>query len=418
MNKSNRKNMFYILPFALLIFSIVISGCQIMPPSPVEVEWTVMVYLASDNNLEPVAIRDFNEMEMVGSSKDVNVVVQIDRIPFEVLNQIGEGIYDNDSNGNWTGTRRYYVTQDMDMESISSILKLDLGEKNMGNPQTLMSFVQWAIENYPAQKYMLVLWNHGGGFRSLTGSRDICWDVTNGDDKITMPQLEEALSFISGQLGKKIEIVGMDACFMGMLEVAYQIKDYAQILISSEASIPGDGWQYDCLLQSLVNNPGKAPDQFANDIVNCYYEQYAESGQNVTLSAFDLNRVDELSDKISTIAQAIMSDGYTNKNNYRDAGDNSQHYTGLAFEYVDLKDLMVKLPAYTLSSTVINIARQIEQLMEVGNTVISKTYSGKDVQNSYGLSIYFPYYNYDSYYDYTNFARDTLWDEMLLYLGY
>ncbi len=227
-----------------------------------------MVYLAAGNNLETVGIQDINEMEIIGSTKDVNILVQMDRIPFDVLNDFGLGHLDDSSNNNWTGTRRYYITQDMNSEIINSKLKMDLGQKNMGDPETLKDFAQWAIQNYPAERYMLVLWNHGGGFRSLELNRDICWDWNFGlDSRITMPQLEDALSFISGQLGKEIDIIGMDACHMGMIEVAYQVKDYAQIMVASEASVPGDGWQYDCVLQTLVTSPSQTSKQFAAEIV-------------------------------------------------------------------------------------------------------------------------------------------------------
>lgn len=394
----------------------ILSGCQMVPPVPDEAKWTVMVYLAADNNLESVAIQDFNEMEMVGSTKEVNIVVQIDRVPFDVLNQAGQGFRDDDSNSNWTGTRRYYISQDMNPQIINSTLIKDLGEQNMGDPETLKDFAQWAIQKYPAQHYLLVIWNHGGGFRSLETDRDICEDYTD-EDMITMPQLEEILAFIQSQLGKKIDMIGMDACYMAMVEVAYHIKDYTDILIASEASIPPDGWQYDCILQILALNPNQTSRKFAAEIVNCYSDQYSGSGRNVTLSAIDLTLIEDLAEKISKLAYAIMNDSYTTKNIYREARDTSQNYTGLGFEYIDLKDYVDLLPDYTSNAQVLSAAIQINQMLESGNIIINKTYNGNDVKNSHGLSIYYPYYSYDSYYDYTNFARDKLWDEMLIHLG-
>jgi len=353
----------YILLSITLILSLIFSGCQIIPPAPNEAKWTVMVYLAAGNDLETVGIQDINEMEMVGSTKDVNIVVQMDRIPFSALDKLGLGIYDDDSNNNWTGTRRYYINQDMNQNIINSTLKMDLGEKNMGDPETLKDFAQWSIQNYPAQRYMLVLWNHGGGFRSPEISRDICWDYNFGLDRITMPQLEDALSFISGQLGKEINIIGMDACHMGMIEVAYQVKDYAQIMVASEASVPGDGWQYDAVMGSLVTNPNQNSNQFASEIVDCFYNQYSGTGSNVTLSAVDLSQMDNLADQISGLAQAVINDSSVPKNNYRNARNSSQYYTGVGFEYIDLKHFVNQLPSYTSNSSVLNYADQINQSM-------------------------------------------------------
>lgn len=103
-----------------------------------EREWTFMVYLDADNNLENAGIKDLNEMETVGSSDSLAIIVQMDRIPD----------YDS-SNGNWAETRRYYVTKDNDTENINSDLRENLGELNMGDNNTLSSFVIWAVQTYP-----------------------------------------------------------------------------------------------------------------------------------------------------------------------------------------------------------------------------------------------------------------------------
>ncbi|MGE4413619.1 MAG: clostripain-related cysteine peptidase, partial [Candidatus Caldatribacteriota bacterium] len=231
--------------------------------------------------------------------------------------------------------------------------------------------------------------------------------------------LEEALTFVQGLLGKKIDILGMDACYMAMVEVAYQIKDCAQIMVASEASIPGDGWQYDCILESLVANPDQSSEQFASEIVNCYYQQYVGSASGVTLSAIDLAGIDLLAGEISDLANQIINDHATPKNNYRDARNITQHYnSSLGFEYIDLRDFVIKLEDYTYSNQVLQAANQINQTLQSSGVIISNTYCGSSVKNSHGLSIYFPYYSYDNYYNYTNFSQDTLWDEMLFHLGY
>jgi len=118
--------------FVLLILSISLTGCFLFPPKDNTAEWTVMVYLDSDNNLESAGIDDINEMEMAGSTTEVNIVVQVDRIPYSVLTANNQGFADDASNGNWTNTRRYYITQDLDPVQINSQLESDLGELNMG----------------------------------------------------------------------------------------------------------------------------------------------------------------------------------------------------------------------------------------------------------------------------------------------
>ena len=386
----------------MLVLVLITTGCGgVTPPISNLPEWTVMVYLDADNNLESAGIDDINEMEMVGSSTDVNIVVQADRIPN----------YDI-SNNNWTTTRRYYITQDFDPIQINSQLISDLGELNMGTPQTLINFANWAVTNYPAKKYLLVIWNHGGGFRSTELAKDIAWDDTSGGDKITMSELKYALSVISTQAGKNIDIVGMDACLMAMTEVAYQIKNYADILVASEENVPNDGWPYDSILSQLVSNPTMTPNQLATNIVDSYVFSYTAS-DNVTKSAIDLSYMDTLATQLSNLALAIMSDTITPSVNYINASNSSQYYGD--HDFIGLYDFCNKVLTYSNSVSVKNIALSIQQTLN--SAVLRWGYNGWGVNGSRGLSIYFPYTYYDTYYNNTNFAQDTQWDEMLLSLG-
>ena len=403
----------YAIIFVLIMLSISLTGCFLFPPRDNTAEWTVMIYLDSDNNLESAGIDDINEMEIAGSTSEVNIVVQADRIPYSILAANNQGYADDISNGNWTNTRRYYITQDFDPVQINSQLKSDLGELNMGDPQTLIDFTNWATVYYPAKKYLLVIWNHGGGFRSPAyTTKDIAWDDTSGGDKITMPELEYSLSAISAQIGEKIDVVGMDACFMAMTEVAYQIKDYADILVTSEESEPFNGWPYDTILGELAGNPLISSEQFAADIVDKYIFSYPYN--NVTQSAIDLSYMDTLTSQLSNLALAIMSDSSTTKSKYVLASTSSQYYGD--WDFIDLFDFCNQLLTYSNGLEVKNIASNIQQTLNYA--VIKSEYSGGSVSGSKGLSIYFPYTAYHYYYNYTNFAQDTFWDEMLSYLGY
>ena len=386
----------------LIILSITLTGCFTNPSGHSIPEWTVMIYLDADNDLESAGINDINEMELVGSSSKVNIVVQADRIPNY-----------NFSNDDWTTTRRYYITQDSDQMQINSLLiGGDLGELNMGDPDTLVDFANWAVTEYPAEKYLLVIWNHGGGFRSPAYSKGIAQDDTSGKDIITMSELEDALSAISVQMGKNIDIVGMDACSMAMIEVAYQIKDYADILVTSEELEPGDGWPYDTILAQLAANPTMSPTQLAIDIVDKYIFSYPF--KEVTQSAIDLSYMDDLAGQLSSMADSIMSDTLTSKDAYLNAAYSSQHYSDYYHDFIDLYDFCNKVYYYSNSFEVKAIALIVQQ--NLLNSVINSDYNGGSVSDTKGLSIYFPLYKeYDSEnYDNTNFARDTFWNEMLL----
>ena len=117
-------------------------------------DWTVLVYLDADNNLELPGLRDLNEMEAAGRADGVNVLVQIDR-----------ALDESDADGDWSETRRYLVTADKDPDQVISEQVASLNEVNMGDPQVLADFLAWGINNYPANHYALILWDHGAGWK-------------------------------------------------------------------------------------------------------------------------------------------------------------------------------------------------------------------------------------------------------------
>lgn len=237
-------------------------------------EWTILVYIAGDNDLETFAVRDLNEMESIELPAEINVIVQIDRIPG----------YDT-SNGDWTDTRRYLVNHDTNPNLISSTLLENLGELNMGDPVTLTDFLLYGIENYEANNYAVILWDHGGG---IAGA---CWDESSSNDFLNLEEIESSLQTIRSGQDLKIDILGFDACLMATFEVAYQYQDYANILVASEDIEPGDGWPYDLIMRDLANNPLMTPEELATSITSNYGRFYENNGQySTTLSAISLSK--------------------------------------------------------------------------------------------------------------------------------
>ena len=113
-----------------------------------------MIYAdADDEILEEDMVFDLNEAELVGSTDQVKVVAQIDRYA---------GGYAGD--GDVTTTGATCLTQDSDLYALGSPVLDDLGEVDMGDPQTLYDFATWAIEAYPAEHYVLIMSNHGSGW--------------------------------------------------------------------------------------------------------------------------------------------------------------------------------------------------------------------------------------------------------------
>jgi len=279
-------------------------------------DWTFMVYLDGDNDLEGAGIDDFLEMSLVGSDANVHIVVQFDRI---------DG-YDT-TYGDWQTCKRFYVTSGMTPTDANAVS--DIGEANMGDPATLTGFIDWATTNYPASNYALVLWDHGGGWRDeeraallkalrmAKGGEEledirkelgekrkpifkaVCWDDTDGGDCLYMKEVKSALNSATTDM----DLVGFDACLMGMIEIAHEIKDTgASVMVGSEEAEPWDGWPYDTILGDLNSNPLLTAAQLGTAIVDRYYQSY---GNSETQSAIDLSHMNTLTRAVSDFADPM-----------------------------------------------------------------------------------------------------------------
>lgn len=179
MRKPVRSTFIFVLLIVLL--STLTGAVSAAPPAP-QAKWTVMVYIAGDNNLEDYVVLDIeNELAPTGSSADVQVVALADR---------GPG-YDT-SRGDWQTTKIYHVTQGMVADAASAVE--DWGERNTGDPQTLIDFVTWSKTNYPADHYALIFWGHGWNWHPNV----VMQDDTDGDtlDYEEMKPILPSLGFI------------------------------------------------------------------------------------------------------------------------------------------------------------------------------------------------------------------------------
>ena len=200
-------------------FEVVTYEQPAPPPTSPDQTWLVMLYLdADDEIIEEYINFSLNEAELVGSSEQVQIVAQLDRF---------EGGFAGD--GDWKTAKRFYVTQDSDLSAIGSEELADLGEVNMADPDTLTEFVIWSMENYPADKYVLILSDHGGGY---TGG----WsDQSASGDSLTLIELDSALAQVQAETGlEQFELIGFEACLMSSLEVYTAIAPYARYSVASE----------------------------------------------------------------------------------------------------------------------------------------------------------------------------------------
>jgi hypothetical protein len=405
--------------FALLllipILTCAISGCgrgggssSPVPPDGHRY-WTILVYMAADNDLEEYAIRNINDMEKIGSTANVAVVCELDRTPG----------YDS-SNGNWTDTRRFYITKDSDQSVINSA-RVDspaLGELDMADPVNLTSFVQWGVQNYPADHYMLVMWDHGRGWPS-TGLRAISRPrqvrTINIDDTNNSEMSLSALSrgFSSSPT---MDVVAFDACLMSMLEVSYSIKDYAHYMLASEDTVPVEGLPYTKILSALTSQPTMGAAMLSSTVVDLYVNAYSSAyNGNITESALDLTAIDELCSSVENFAGVMMENLGTVRAELESAQQSAQRYDLDSNNYRDYKDLydFARIVHSTVQSVAVqNAAQQVMQ--SIASTVVDEKHYSAEVANSHGISIYIPGPGTSlTQYNSLAFSQATLWDEFL-----
>ena len=362
-------------------------------------DWTFMVYLDGDNNLEYVGIVDFLEMATVGSDANVNIVVQFDRI---------DG-YD-DSYGDWITTKRYLVTSGTTPTAANALS--DIGEANMGDPSTLVDFVNWARSNYPADNYALVLWNHGSGWKKEKEKppnplKAICYDDTSGGDPLTMAELRSALGTITSGGSDPIHLLASDACLMGMIEVDYQIQPYAEVRTSSEEVEPGDGYPYDTILGALTSNPTWTAIQLGDDIVDKYYASYGNDWTHSAVTLSGSGYTDLVGD-VDAFARVLINYMDTYSNIYTAVRDDTQEFDDPTF--VDLYDFAEGINMAVSEPAINNAATAV--MNSVTNVVINEQH-GSRWPGANGVSIHFPHSRPENGYANLAFGQDTQWDEFL-----
>lgn len=338
-----------------------------------------MVYKDGDNNLESYAIEDFLEMAQVGSDNNVNIVVQFDRINGYATD------YDN-----WTSTKRFLITAGMTPTSANAVM--DIGEQNMGDPTVLKDFIQWSVTNYPAEKYALVIWNHGGGWRAADQNRKtlraVAWDDTSSSDCLYMSEVRQAIA----ATGTHINLIGFDACLMGMLEVGYALRGLCDVMTGSEEVEPADGWPYHTILSELADNPQMTATELGATVVSKYGAYFGVDSE-CTQSAINISVLSDLITKVDTFADSMnWATGDSQWTKVTVARNNcSSYYYGWT-NFIDLYRFCDQVKQSVTDTTVQTNADAVKTA--INNTVIANyagTYLNDDAgYGSHGIAIYFP----------------------------
>ncbi|MBN2066984.1 MAG: hypothetical protein JW744_00775 [Candidatus Diapherotrites archaeon] len=368
-----------ILSFAIVLF--LLSGClddnDLISPKK-KAKWTILVYMDSDNNLEPNSIGDIDKLESAGSDDNVRILVQWDRI---------EG-YDS-SNGDWTGTKRFLILGGSQDGIVESQELVDLGEVDMGNMDSLTEFIKWAVENYPAEKYLLDIWDHGGGWGPHTQ------DETNGS-QAEVQELAEALENAGFGPNKKIDLLVLNQCLMGQADVAYAMAPYAKVMVASEEIVPGPGIEYTVTLKKLKQNPGMDERQVAAELVAAYQAFYTENVPQpfTTLAAYNLEAMGEVGEAFTLFTETLSEKA---GESWPEIGKSIYYseafakYGGaLTTKSVSSYDMLDFAGLLEQNIDDSEVREATEQLKEAVQKMAIVEYHGKEHPFAKGISIYFP----------------------------
>lgn len=425
---SNKFKAFLILFIVVLaVIAIGISPSLINKPPSEEgrgsgvSKWTCLFYFDGDNNLA-----EYNEMltnleflQRAGSNDEVQLICLLDR----------DGA--NDS-------KVIHIKDSSLVEiPVSEVNPSWTDEVNMGDPETLTAMAKWTFTTYPAEHILILLSNHGGGWRG------ICWDDSSDGDNLDLEDLKLSLSDITTYFGRNIDVLATEACLVGMIEFVYPIQQYIDYFIGSQAYSFGaenttDGglvvgnWQYDLMWRELHESPEMTPKQFCEVIIK-HFHPYGpwrappfipKQESSDTLSVIDATQVRHVVKAVDKFGGALKAIFPIRRERVAGALQITEQFSGQfdflgisSYTNIDLWDFADKISSMTALRDVRDSAAQVKTAVDTA--VIFETHGSDPTQgdhrNAHGLSIYMPQRSseYNEKYDTIDFAKDTQWDEFI-----
>jgi hypothetical protein len=335
--------------------------------------WTLLVYMASDNNLEKYGIEDIGEMMQIPAVDHLNIVLQIDRA--EKFYELGLANIDK-----WEAAKRLKVEGEVVKELG------DLGETNTGDPKNLTDFIAWGMQTYPADRTLLVMWDHGNAWRGYGG------DDSEDHDMLTLAEIDQAVGDGLAKAGvQKLDLIGFDSCLMADLATALMLRKYTRYAVLSQDFEPANGW--DWRVFAAIGQDAETPlVDLGAAIADGFKEQSREfkKHHSITLALLDLEKLApvesalagliayaranlaELATPIGSALQQVQAFGRSS--------DPSQHFWAM-----DLGRLFE-----SLGNADIGIANLASEMQAAMADLVTTQVNGKQTADSLGLTIYFP----------------------------
>lgn len=386
--------------------------------------WTVLIYMAADNNLKEECIYALTEIFRVGPTPQIDVIAQLDsgdaitRYDFRELRR--DGYSAGRVIGNLDDLKETVLSDQKALRSVS-------------DSQMLNDFLSEMVGKPEAQSYnLVVLSGHGSGAVGDFLTAD------NPPSALSIPRLKLVVESLHEEIRRKIDVLGMDSCLMSMIEVMYELRDDINFLVGAEGFERNTGWPYHDILAALRGEPGMAPEKLARNIVKehtNYYFPYHISGVSVDMAVCDLRDGDNVANLIGAINRLTQVLRENLNNPKIEHAILLAHWRAQSYKfelYVDLWDFCYLLREDLLRGSygddenesawggvkkaVEDACRDVIQAIE--NVVLISCYSGAASQHSHGLSIYFPWAKSDldrdsEHYQKLAFAKATGWDEFL-----
>ncbi len=420
--------------------NILKSSYQISKQYPKK-PWTIMVYIAADNDLSIFAWQNIKQMAQ-SANQNAHIIVQ--------LNEPGPN----------KKTQRYLI----DKNKAYLLNKENQTKMDSGDPKTVIDFCTWTRSMFPADHYMAIFSNHGSGIidygrgiirlintaeyftlnpttlmleldRSIEflenlkeeeKDRGVCYDETH-QSYLTNQRLEEALKSICTN-NFKFSILGFDACLMQMTEIANLAKPYADILIGSQEVELGPGWEYSKILKPLESRILN-PVDFAKHIVHSYSENYINITNEFTLSAIDLKGMNILEANINEVAQILIeclvnqiSSSVRNTINIskNNIGFEEPSYIDLMSFYQNLKNNLSRISLRDKNAELKNrLNNALTNGLNILRGIIIENVHGSKIEYAKGVSIYLPEKKIHQSYGKTNFAKSNHWLNLISnYIGH
>ncbi len=413
-------------------------------------EWLIIYYGAGDNNLTDYLYSDLNEVEAVGSDENTHIVALFDAGVKSTgqaqQSQQNQQNQQAQQTGNQQSPRReghstvknppyqvpaefegakiFYLKPDKDRRKVNSPVIADLGQVNTADPDFMADVISAIIKKYPAKHVAIIVSDHGGGWLGAIE------DEHPKETFMNLKNIKKMAEKVHKRLGRKIDLLGWDACLMASAEVVTALAPHVKIMVASEESEGGDGWPYPNIfaktaiknIQSTLRQKIDAtPEELAQMIV---HGASTSPDQIETLAAIKTTNVRraktlmKLVDDFSLAVLKAIEKDPSMKQKLQSLYRQTEDFGGWYFDFIDVFDFARRV-AQSKDITDKELKKRAEELFNYRKKIIIANFRNESKHpHAYGLQAEGSsrMVKKESYKD-TDWAKNTHWDEMIALIG-